>query len=69
MEQKESWRVEWISVFQYFGHMERMDEDHMARIVLMAEVSECWMQCRLGLHLIDGVDAEIINRGMMVVAV
>ena len=27
------------SVFRWFGHMERMNEDHMARRLLMTEVS------------------------------
>ena len=33
-------------VLRWFGHVERMDEYHMARRVLMAEVSGGWVRGR-----------------------
>ena len=35
-------------VLRWFGHVDRMDEDHMARRVLMAEVSGGWVRGSLG---------------------
>ena len=40
----------------------------MARRVLMAEVSECWVRGRPRLGWIDGVKVALGNRGMAVEA-
>ena len=42
-------------VLRLFGHVERMDEYHMARRVLMAEVSGGRVQGRPRLGWMDGV--------------
>ena len=42
-------------VLRWFGHVERMDEYHMARIVLVAEVNGGWVRGRSKLGWIDGV--------------
>ena len=51
-------------VLRWFGHMERMDEYRMARMVLMAEVSGGRVRGRPRLGWIDGVKVAIGNRGM-----
>ena len=33
-------------VFRWFGHVERMDESHLARRVMMEEVSGGWVRSR-----------------------
>ena len=42
-------------VLRWFGHVERMDENHMARRVLMAEVSGGRVRGRPRLGWMDGV--------------
>ena len=56
-------------VSRWFGHMERMDEYHMARRVLMAEVSGGRVRRRPRLGWIDSVKVALGNRGMTVEAV
>ena len=55
-------------VLRWFGHVERMDEYHMARSVLMAEVSGGRVRGRSRLGRMDGVKVALGNRGMMVEA-
>ena len=55
-------------ILRWFGHVERMDEYHMARRVLMAEVSWGWVLGRPRLGWMDGVKVALGNRGMMVEA-
>ena len=43
-------------VLRWFGHVERMEENRMARMVFFVEVSGIWM---------DGVKGALGNRGMM----
>ena len=45
-----------------------MDDYHMARRVLMAEVSGGWVRGRPRLGWMDGVKVALGNRGMMVEA-
>ena len=54
-------------VLRWFGHVERMDE-HMARRVLMTEVSGGWVRMRPRLGLMAGVKVALGNRGMKVEA-
>ena len=49
-------------------HVERMDDYHMARRVLMAEVSDGRVRGRLRLGWMDGVTVALVNRGMTVEA-
>ena len=49
-------------------HVERMDVYHMARRVLMAEVSGWWVCGRPRLGWMDVVKVALSNRGMMVKA-
>ena len=51
-----------------FGHVERMDEYHMARIVLMVEVSWGRVRGRPRLGWMDGVKMALGNTGMTVEA-
>ena len=51
-------------VLRWFGHLERMDENCMARRVLMAEVSGGWVRGRPRLVWMDGVKVALGNRGM-----
>ena len=53
-------------VLRWFGHMEKMDEHRLAKMVLMAEVSggRLWGRPRLG--WMDRVKAALGSRGMMV---
>ena len=51
-------------VLRWFGHVERMDEHHMARKVLMAEVSGGRVRGRPRLGWMDGVKVALGNRGM-----
>ena len=55
-------------VLRWFGHLERMDENRMARRVLMAEVSGGWVRGRPRLVWMDGVKVTLGNRGMTVEA-
>ena len=55
-------------VLRWFGHVERMNEYHMARRVLMAEVSGRWVRGRPRLGWMDGVKVALGNRGMIVEA-
>ena len=55
-------------VLRWFGHVERMDEYHMARRVLMVEVSEGRVRGRPRLDWMDGVKAALGYSGMMVEA-
>ena len=55
-------------IFRWFGHVERMEEFHLARRVLMAEVSGGWVRGRSRLGWMDGVKVALSNRGMMVEA-
>ena len=53
-------------VMRWFGHVERMDEYHMARRVFMAEVSGGRVRGRPWLSWMDGVKLALGNRGMTV---
>ena len=53
-------------VLRWFGHVERMDEDRMARRVLMAEVSGGRVRGRPRLGWMDGVKVALGNRGVTV---
>ena len=55
-------------VLRWFGHVERMDEYHMARRVLMAVVSGGQLRGRPKLGWMDGVKVALGNRGMTVEA-
>ena len=50
------------------GHVERMDEYRMARIVLMAEVNGGRVRGRPRFCCMDGVKVALGNRGMTVEA-
>ena len=56
--------MERIRVLRWFGHAERMDENRMARMVLMAEVSIGLVRGRPRLGWMDGVKVALGNRGM-----
>ena len=53
-------------VLRWFGHVERMDDYHMARRVLMAEVSGVRLRGKPKLGWMDGVKAALGNRDMTV---
>ena len=55
-------------VLRWLGHVERMGEYHMARRVLMAEVSWGRVRGRPRLGWMDGVKVALGNRGMTVEA-
>ena len=55
-------------VLRWFGHVESMDEYHMGRRVLMAEVSGGRARGRPWLGWTDGVKIALGNRGMTVEA-
>ena len=55
-------------VLRRFGHVERMDDYHMARKVLMTEVSGGRVRERPRLGWMDGVKVALANRGMTVEA-
>ena len=55
-------------VLRWFDHVESMDEYHMARRELMAEVSGWRVQGRPRLGLMDGVKVAFGSRGMAVEA-
>ena len=55
-------------VLRLFGHVERMDEYHIARNVLMAEVSGGRVRRRPRLGWMDGVKVALVNREMTVEA-
>ena len=55
-------------VSRWFVHVERMDDYCMARRVLMAEVSGGRVRGRPRLGWMDGVKADLGNRGMTVEA-
>ena len=48
-------------VLRWFGHVERMDNYHMARRVLMAEVSGGRVQGRPRLGWMDGVKVALVT--------
>ena len=49
-------------ILRWFGHVERMDDYHMARMVLMAEVSGGLVRGRPRLGWMDGVKVALGNR-------
>ena len=51
-------------VLKWFGNVERMDEYHMARRVLMDKVSGGRVQGRPRLGWMNGVKVALGNRGM-----
>ena len=55
-------------VLRWFGHVERMDEYRIARMVLMAEVSGGWVRGRPRLGRMNGVKVALGNRGITVEA-
>ena len=55
-------------VLRWFAHVDRMDKYHMARRVLMAEVSGGRVRGRPRLGWMDGVKVALGNRGMTVEA-
>ena len=55
-------------VLRWFGHVERMDESHMARRVLMVEVGLELVPGRPRLGWMDDVKVVLGNRGMTVEA-
>ena len=55
-------------VFRWFGHVGRMDDYHIARRVLMAEVSGGRVRGRPRLGWLDGVKVALGNTGMTVEA-
>ena len=56
------------SVLRWFRHVERMDEYHMARRVLMAEVDGGRVRERQRLGWMNAVKVVLGNRGMTVEA-
>ena len=55
-------------VLKWFGHVERIDENRMARRVLMAEVSGGRVRWKPRLGWMDDVKVALSNRGMTVEA-
>ena len=55
-------------VLRCFGHVERMDEYHIARRMLMGKVSGGWVQGRPRLGWMDSVNVAFGNIGMTVEA-
>ena len=55
-------------MLRWFGHVERIDEYHMARKVLMADVRGGRVRGRQRLGWMDGVKVALGNRGMTVEA-
>ena len=55
-------------VLRWFGHVEKMDEYRMAKMVLMAKVSGGGVRSRPRLGWMDGVKVALGNRGMAVEA-
>ena len=55
-------------VLRWFEHVERIDEYHIARSVLMAEVSGGRVRGRPRLGWMDGVKVALGNTGMTVEA-
>ena len=55
-------------VLRWFGHVEKMDEYRMPRMVLMAEDSGGRIRGRPRLGWMDGVNVALGNRGMTVEA-
>ena len=53
-------------VLRWFGHVERMDEYQMARMVLMVEVRGLRVRRRPRLGWMDGVKVALDNRGITV---
>ena len=52
-------------LLRWFGHVERIDEYHISRIVLKAEVSGGQVRGRLRFGWMRGVKVALCNRGMM----
>ena len=52
-----------LRVLRWFGHVERMDEHRMARVVLMAEVEGGYRVDR-GFSWMDGVKLALGSKGM-----
>ena len=59
---------EYQRVLRWFGHVERMDEYRMERMVFMAEVSGGRVRGRPRLGWMNGVKMALGNRGMTVEA-
>ena len=57
-----------LRVLRWFGRVERMDEYHMARRVMMAEISGGRVRGRPRLGWMDGVKVALGNTGMKVEA-
>ena len=55
-------------VLRYFGHVEKMDDYRLTRIVLTAEVSGGRVRGRPRLGWMDGVKVALSSRGMTVEA-
>ena len=55
-------------VLRWFGHVERMDEYRMARMVLMAKVRGGRVRGRTRLGRMNGMKVALGNRGMTVEA-
>ena len=55
-------------ILRWFGHMERIDENRMARRVLIAEFCSGRVRGRPRLGWMDGVKVALGNRGMTVEA-
>ena len=55
-------------ILRWFEHVERMDEYHMAKMVLMEEASGGWVRGRPRLGWMDGVKVPLGSKGMMVEA-
>ena len=60
------YRTLFISLLRWFGHVERMDEYCMARLVLMEELSGWRVRVRPRSGWMDGVKVALGNRGMTV---
>ena len=57
-----------LRVLGWFGHVERMDDYHMAKRVLIGEVSGRRVRVRPRLDWMDYVKVALGNRGMTVEA-
>ena len=50
-------------VLRWFGHMQRMDKYHMAKRVLMADISGEWTWSRPRLGWMDGMKVPWVTEG------